>query len=51
VEKALSLARTGAFFSSQGTPLSEAPDRQRADQVLLRGVRLPYWKFPRNPEQ
>jgi len=23
----------------------------RADQIFLRGVRLPYFKFPRNPEQ
>ena len=27
------------------------PTNMRADQILLRGVRLPYWKFPRNPEQ
>jgi hypothetical protein len=29
----------------------EVPAAIRADQVVLRGVRLPYWLFPRNPEQ
>ena len=29
----------------------EAPAHLRADQFFLRGVRLPYWKFPRNPEE
>lgn len=28
-----------------------APPEIRADQVFIRGVRIPYWKFPRNPEQ
>jgi uncharacterized protein GlcG (DUF336 family) len=28
----------------------EPPDALRADQFLVRGVRLPYQKFPRNPE-
>jgi hypothetical protein len=23
----------------------------QADQIVLLGVRLPYWSFPRNPEQ
>src|SRR5262249_5848744 len=27
-----------------------APSDLRADQVFVRGVRLPYFKFPRNPE-
>lgn len=39
------------YVTAGGAQGYEAPDRQRADQVLLRGVRLPYWKFPRNPEQ
>jgi uncharacterized protein GlcG (DUF336 family) len=29
----------------------EAPENARADNVFIRGVRLPYFKFPRNPEQ
>jgi uncharacterized protein GlcG (DUF336 family) len=29
----------------------EAPPNARADNVFIRGVRLPYLKFPRNPEQ
>jgi uncharacterized protein GlcG (DUF336 family) len=28
----------------------QAPANIRADQIILRGVRLPYQKFPRNPE-
>ena len=28
-----------------------APEAIRADQVFVRGVRLPYFKFPRNPER
>jgi hypothetical protein len=27
----------------------EAPTNIRADQILINGVRLPYFKFPRNP--
>jgi uncharacterized protein GlcG (DUF336 family) len=29
----------------------QAPANIRADQIILRGVRLPYQKFPRNPEE
>ncbi len=29
----------------------EAPANIRADQILIRNVRLPYQKFPRNPEE
>jgi len=36
------------LFGAEGF---EAPDSIRADQVFIRDVRLPYWKFPRNPEQ
>jgi uncharacterized protein GlcG (DUF336 family) len=39
------------FVTAGGTPGFEAPVGIRADQVLIRGVRLPYFKFPRNPEQ
>jgi uncharacterized protein GlcG (DUF336 family) len=39
------------FVTSGGTPGFEAPPGIRADQILIRGVRLPYFKFPRNPEQ
>ena len=35
------------FGGSQGF---DAPDAIHADQVLVAGVRLPYQKFPRNPE-
>ena len=36
-------AQTGVGF--------EAPTAIRADQIVIRNVRLPYIKFPRNPEQ
>ncbi len=39
------------FVTNGGTVGYEAPVGIRADQVLIRGVRLPYFKFPRNPEQ
>ncbi|MEO8593852.1 MAG: heme-binding protein [Candidatus Solibacter sp.] len=39
------------YVTAGGTQGYEAPAAMRADQVFLRGVRLPYWKFPRNPEQ
>jgi hypothetical protein len=29
----------------------EAPENIRADKVFIRNVRIPYFKFPRNPEQ
>jgi uncharacterized protein GlcG (DUF336 family) len=37
------------FVTSAGTKGFEAPDAIRADQILIDGVRLPYFKFPRNP--
>src|SRR5579859_7833045 len=37
------------FVTSAGTTGFEAPDAIRADQILIEGVRLPYFKFPRNP--
>jgi uncharacterized protein GlcG (DUF336 family) len=39
------------YVTAGGAQGFEAPDAYRADRILLRGVRLPYWKFPRNPEQ
>jgi uncharacterized protein GlcG (DUF336 family) len=37
------------FVTSAGTKGFEAPDAIRADQILINGVPLPYFKFPRNP--
>jgi uncharacterized protein GlcG (DUF336 family) len=34
-----------------GVPDFQAPINIRADQVVIDNVRLPYWKFPRNPTQ
>src|SRR5262249_20997872 len=39
------------YVTAAGAAGYEPPPELRADQILLRGVRLPYWKFPRNPEQ
>ncbi len=39
------------YVTAAGAQGFEPPPEIRADQVFLRGVRLPYWKFPRNPEQ
>lgn len=39
------------FVSAAAAAGFLAPDHVRADQIVLRGQRLPYWKFPRNPEQ
>ncbi|HEY1339273.1 MAG TPA: heme-binding protein [Bryobacteraceae bacterium] len=39
------------FVTSRGAAGFEPPAAIRADQVFIRGVRLPYAKFPRNPEQ
>jgi uncharacterized protein GlcG (DUF336 family) len=36
--------------TSAGIGGYEAPPNIRADQVFVRGVRLPYFNFPRNPE-
>ena len=37
------------FVTNAGTKGFEAPAPMRADQVVVEGVRLPYFKFPRNP--
>jgi len=39
------------FVTAGGAQGYEAPAAIRADQFVIRGARLPYWKFPRNPEQ
>jgi uncharacterized protein GlcG (DUF336 family) len=39
------------YVTAGGARGFEAPASIRADQVVIRGVRLPYWLFPRNPEQ
>ena len=39
------------YVTAGGAVGFEAPENVRADQVFIRQVRLPYWKFPRNPEQ
>lgn len=39
------------YVTAGGAQGFEAPASIRADQVVIRGVRLPYWLFPRNPEQ
>jgi uncharacterized protein GlcG (DUF336 family) len=39
------------YVTAGGAQGFEAPDSTRADQLFIRNVRLPYWKFPRNPEQ
>jgi uncharacterized protein GlcG (DUF336 family) len=37
------------FVTSAGTKGFEAPTALRADQIFVDAVRLPYFKFPRNP--
>jgi uncharacterized protein GlcG (DUF336 family) len=37
------------YVTNGGTLGFEAPTNIRADQILINGVRLPYFKFPRNP--
>lgn len=37
------------YVTNGGTAGFEAPTSIRADQVMDQGVRLPYFKFPRNP--
>jgi uncharacterized protein GlcG (DUF336 family) len=37
------------YVTSGGTAGFEAPTNIRADQIMDQGVRLPYFKFPRNP--
>jgi uncharacterized protein GlcG (DUF336 family) len=39
------------YVTAGGAQGYEPPAAMRADQITIRGVRLPYWKFPRNPEQ
>jgi hypothetical protein len=38
------------YVTSGGAQGYDAPTGIRADQIFIRGVRLPYWKFPRDPE-
>jgi uncharacterized protein GlcG (DUF336 family) len=37
------------FVTSAGSKGFEAPAAIRADQIFVDGIRLPYFKFPRNP--
>jgi len=37
------------YVTSGGSAGFEAPTTIRADQIFINGVRLPYFKFPRNP--
>ena len=37
------------FVTSAGAAAFPAPAAIQADQIVLLGQRLPYWKFPRNP--
>jgi uncharacterized protein GlcG (DUF336 family) len=39
------------YVTNGGTKGFEAPTSIRADQIMVEGVRLPYFKFPRNPTQ
>ncbi len=39
------------YVTAGGVVGFESPAQQRADRVFIDGVRLPYWRFPRNPEQ
>jgi len=39
------------FVAAGGTKGFEAPAGIRSDQIVIRNVRLPYLKFPRNPTQ
>jgi hypothetical protein len=39
------------FVTNAGAQGFQAPDNIRADRVIVDGVRLPYFKFPRNPTQ
>ncbi|MGA3042475.1 MAG: heme-binding protein [Bryobacteraceae bacterium] len=38
------------YVTSGGAQGFLAPAAIRADQIIVGGVRLPYWKFPRDPE-
>jgi len=37
------------YVTNGGAAGFEAPTNIRADQIMVQGVRLPYFKFPRNP--
>jgi uncharacterized protein GlcG (DUF336 family) len=39
------------YVTNGGAAGFEAPANIRADQILIDGVRLPYFKFPRNPTE
>jgi len=39
------------YVTSAGAAGFEPPSSALADRVFVDGVRLPYWRFPRNPEQ
>jgi uncharacterized protein GlcG (DUF336 family) len=39
------------FVTSGGAQNYYAPANIQASQIVIRRVRLPYWSFPRNPEQ
>ena len=39
------------YVTAAGAQGFEPPAQIRSDYVFIRGVRIPYWKFPRNPEQ
>jgi uncharacterized protein GlcG (DUF336 family) len=39
------------YVTAGGVVGFESPPERRADRVFIDGVRLPYWRFPRNPEQ
>ncbi|MBS1828231.1 MAG: heme-binding protein [Acidobacteria bacterium] len=39
------------WVTAAGAQGFDAPLSLRSDEYFIRGVRIPYWKFPRNPEQ
>jgi uncharacterized protein GlcG (DUF336 family) len=39
------------YVTAAGAAGFEPPSNALADRVFVDGVRLPYWRFPRNPEQ
>uniref|UniRef100_A0A7C4PKN5 Heme-binding protein n=1 Tax=Anaerolinea thermolimosa TaxID=229919 RepID=A0A7C4PKN5_9CHLR len=39
------------YVTAAGAEGFEPPPGMRADEYFIRGVRIPYWKFPRNPER
>jgi len=38
------------LIASAGAAGFEAPPEKRSDRLVIRGVRLPYVKFPRHPD-